>query len=483
MVLTNEKGALLFVEDNHFAQGGEGSIHTVLGYNLVAKIYNDKERTPWREKKLLGMTAISTTDFPGIAWPKAVLYERGNFVGFVMENIANTEKLSTIFINNPGKYNFKDKLDIAISLCERVSFIHSKNQCIGDFSDQNIGVRGNTAFLYDADSFQFNDYLLSKQKYRCVVYTDDYVAPEVLKALDKYKSLRKMPTTAYSIQSDLFVLAIHIFKLLYGCHPFACRVTGNAQQPCINDSIKNGFSPFFIKRTGFDIPISAPPLTQLPVNLQTMFETAFITGNQNPHVRPTADRWLTALKLLRQMPMKTCSKKHAYLEQTNTDCPWCKAIKKMHANGVVPSHPPVMAKPQPTPGNTPTYVAPSPPPGRYITPPPPKVKHSAKFWTVAIVSALIVQFAFWIMLLNFTSISSSGDLVLYGIMSAAGIIGPILFCRKIIKKERWWSYLAAVAASPLFMAASVAALLAISVGASFLLVIGILAFIISLLNG
>ena len=98
MILRGGSGKIYNINSTPFANGGEGSIHTISGSNLVAKIYNKTERTLWKQEKIEGMVRVSSSfKNSSIAWPLESLFDSTGFVGFVMQKFDNAKMLSVAF--------------------------------------------------------------------------------------------------------------------------------------------------------------------------------------------------------------------------------------------------------------------------------------------------------------------------------------------------------------------------------------------------
>ena len=80
-----------------------------------------------------------------------------------------------------------------------------------------------------------------------------------------------------------------------------------------------------------NIPRYAPELSSLPDNIQKLFRRAFIVGQSNPALRPSAEEWYNALEQL-ENNLKTCLKdsQHIYYYGAK-ECPWCKVNEKMRS--------------------------------------------------------------------------------------------------------------------------------------------------------
>lgn len=489
MILKGGSMKIYNVTDTPFAGGGEGSIHAIQGSNsLVAKIYKPAERTRWRREKISGMARESSAFRNAqIAWPLDVLFDTSGFVGFIMQKFRNVDMMSVAFVKKP--YSFKDKIGIAISLCKRVAEIHSTNQIIGDLSDTNIGIKDNEVYLFDADSFQFLDFS-TKSLYRCCVFTDGFVAPEVLNKMSSSGSIKAMKNTPYSKEADLFVLAIHIFKLLCGSHPFACRTVKMVRKvPSLNDNIKDGYSPFFARRNGFSIPAYSADPHFLPKSIQMLFYKAFVEGYNNPRARPTAKEWLAALRELNSKPVQKCRQNHVYLKD-NKGCPFCDAERRTNLKTVQIAAQNAVRRPvkqtQPAApalvNNSPTKVTPKVTPAK----PKPKIKHSFDFWFIVLAVSAVIQTGI-IYILCFSPLFggyntiSGTDVLVQILIFAAGIIGPSIYIKKT-RGERVINYLFAILISPVSSVAAIVSIFVLTAGTALAAALAVIAIIIGIVS-
>jgi len=146
------------------AAGGEGEIYDIAGRpNLVAKIYKPGKASAEKEHKLVKMV-----DFPPdsnvlsqIAWPRDVLYNAGQFVGFVMSKMDINEDLNVIYeFGSSSKYpdmQWESRLIIAQNLCVVLNSIHAASHACGDLNPKNISVNPKTGYVVflDADSYHY----------------------------------------------------------------------------------------------------------------------------------------------------------------------------------------------------------------------------------------------------------------------------------------------------------------------------------------
>lgn len=328
------------------ANGGEGTVYEIANNpNSVLKVFHAKCRTDVRQRKLLAMvkSPIDKNALSQVTWPTDVVYDNGQFIGYVMPKIEKNEDLNVMYSD---KYSFPlyDKITMGMNLCAAINAVHNAGQVCGDLNPRNISVNPAKAIvtLVDTDSYHITDHSASKI-YRCIVGLPEYLPREVQEKMSNGYDLLSAPLPTFTKNTDNFALAVHIFALLMnGCHPFACakdsrtapinnlsvsRNSITVPQPI--DNILNGYFPFQSNRQGLTTPLYAPEFNTLPKAIQDLFIKAFVDGHSDPSKRPGPVEWYNALKDYRGN-LKTCSvnKSHMYLKSLNS-CPLCEVNKRM----------------------------------------------------------------------------------------------------------------------------------------------------------
>lgn len=350
-------GKIYDVEEKKLASGGEGSIHNICQSSTqVAKIFKKERRSSMREEKLCHMvqTRLNAEQLEDVTWPQDVIYDQTGFCGYIMPKVNKVKSITAIYSSSGKNYDLRYRIRAAINLCQAVQTVHKMGQVCGDLNPQNICInldsqdRKNILHitLVDTDSYHFTS---EGKIYRCEVGLADYIAPELQKKMTGGSTLRSAPLPTYTKETDLFALAVHIFTLLMnGCHPFACAKEVNntyentmaqmddsfrkdsvvAPQPIEN--IKNGFFPFYEKRTGITYPMYAPSLDSLPVNIRKLFVQTFVEGFDNPKRRVDTKKWIEVLmQYLGEIVSCQNNKEHYYFSQ-NSSCPLCEINNRIH---------------------------------------------------------------------------------------------------------------------------------------------------------
>ena len=289
-----------------FASGGEGEVFNILApKNLskqIVKVFKPSKRTPEREAKIKYMLANPPAylDDPSnaVVWVNDLIYEEGKFVGYTM-NMAHGVKLEYLcgnkVIKSIGKdfqkYDFKYKeayfwrLKLAFNLAVAVVQLHKTKKYVAvDLKPDNVIVQANgKVALIDMDSIEIIDN--DKVMFSASAHTPEFAPWE---RLEIGKDM--IPETW-----DRFGLAVNIYKLLYGIHPF----TGSCKAPfenCNNveQMIEKGLFPF---TKGEHFEVIPPPHKRFlnsDLEIQSLFKKCF-DQNTKPEDRPTAMEWCEAL--------------------------------------------------------------------------------------------------------------------------------------------------------------------------------------------
>ncbi len=330
------------LNDIPIKKGGEGAIHTVQGKsNLLAKIYLAPAKSPELQEKITLMVKNPPKKdiLDQIAWPIDTLSDAGgNFVGFVMPKLSIDVELGDVY-KYPAKKNItltgEQKVIIAVNICRVISAIHDLDYVFGDFNPCNIGVNltnGHVAFL-DTDSYHITDKTRGKT-YRCNVCLNGYVAPELIKKC-KNTSYSNAPLPTFTKETDLFSLAIHVFKLLMnGFTPYN-GIPENERSSTASPGVGNAaieMDHYCFKAGNRPLSVAVLPLQAFPNDIQMLFTRAFDEGHQNPSRRPSANEWDKALtNYLANLSKCSNNPMHFHYKGLQA-CPYCEADQRYHLN-------------------------------------------------------------------------------------------------------------------------------------------------------
>lgn len=392
------------LSDKPMAAGGEGSVYDVINRpELVAKIYH---ADTLRSRSGLGEKLKAMVDFEEarnsqyLAWPQDVLLdEAGSACGFVMTRFRESQDL--IELLSVIDLDWQKRLIIAHNLCDVVREIHSLEQVIGDMNPKNFGVDPDrlTVVSFDVDSFHFRS--KSGILYPCVAGIDEYYAPEIQKQIIGNVDMRTLdPNQTFTRETDLFALGLLIFALLFrGYHPFTARRKVNYGSSTVVHrqvtNILNRVSPYFNPAPGTTIPVGAPPLDIVPLQMQEMFRQAFLSDT-----RPSAADWQKEILKVANA-LTRCQKGHFYWNGKSS-CPWCVLgeSNQIHFDaadynlGQVRQDAPGKVVPQPVPSQQ-SVPRPAPQPVAQPQTPvqPQKSKSSGKGFLIF--AAIVVFMIFW----------------------------------------------------------------------------------------
>lgn len=300
------------------ASGGEGSLFRIktAGYDqLVAKIYHPKRRTPLRQDKISYLHEHAPQPFDEqdpitLVLPKDILTdEAGDFLGFLMP-LVEGEKLEILCLPElPKRYqdtweafdravpgHQTQRLNICYNIARAIERLHlTERYVVIDMKPDNIMIRpdGSVA-LVDLDSIEVVEN--GETLYDAPVATPEYTPP------DNYWEVQEVDPTQEE-PWDRFGLAVIFYKVLLGIHPFAASTQGAyAGYTSLYQKIEQGL---FVHNPEVRQHLSViPPLHdryhRLPIRVQQLFERAFIAGNEQPFLRPSASEWVQVLHEFRQ---------------------------------------------------------------------------------------------------------------------------------------------------------------------------------------
>lgn len=315
-MLITDKNVPIQIAAKPFASGGEGEVYNITSpkncSKQIVKVFKPSKRTPEREAKMKYMLAHPPAYLSdasnAIVWVKDLVYEDGKFVGYTM-NMAYGVKLEYLCGSKVAKsigkdfqkYDFKYKdayfwrLKLAFNLAVAVVQLHKTGRyVIVDLKPDNVIVQANGKIaLIDMDSIEVIDN--EEVLYYASAHTPEFSPSESLK-IDK----DLIPESW-----DRFSLAVNIYKLLLGVHPF----TGTCKPPyehCNNveQLIQHGLFPFTKSEYFEVIPPPHKRFLQTDLEIQLLFRKCFDTHTK-PEDRPTAMDWCEVLLPYARMVLNT----------------------------------------------------------------------------------------------------------------------------------------------------------------------------------
>ncbi|MDB9309059.1 hypothetical protein PN471_10490 [Aphanizomenon sp. CS-733/32] len=331
------------------ANSGEAKIWRTNQKGYLAKIYHNP--TPERVQKLAVMIANPPTEpnshlhHVSFAWPKSALKNaQGDCVGFLMPEIKDGKELLDVY-NPRRRQALKLEIDwrflhtTALNIVSIIEALHAAGYVLGDIKPQNILVNNRALpSIIDTDSFQVKNPKNDKVYY-CLVGSEGYTPPELIgKDFDRIEQTEV---------HDRFRLGVIIYQLLFGGNnPFQGKWTGAGETPDINELICQGLwvngSTNLIAAVARTIPLEI-----VHPEVQQCFLRCFNDGHKNPNFRPTARKWLEALKVGNDR-LTICGKVDShYYSRTYGKCYWCDRSTNLGVDifpGVVKAKPSVVVE-------------------------------------------------------------------------------------------------------------------------------------------
>ena len=279
-------------------EGGQARLYTVpdLPDELV-KLY--KNPTDECAEKALAMVQTSPTSasvgggYAQMVWPRGIVYTAAlprEFRGTQIPLIRGKHPLNTLW-TTPSPWGtrirFKDRHLAGRNIALGVHALHEAGCVVGDLSPANILVGQDMlcAFI-DTDSFQFR---AGDRVYSADFGRTPYAPPEAL-------ATNRPKATPRESAEDCWALAILIFQLLMGSHPFTAHYTGSGTKLSQIERIKLGLWPYAQPPPADYVPSrTVPPFKILHAGLRDLTIRTFQLGHSDPHSRPSAEEWKTAL--------------------------------------------------------------------------------------------------------------------------------------------------------------------------------------------
>ncbi|WMX13433.1 protein kinase domain-containing protein [Aureispira sp. CCB-E] len=300
----------VIIEDNPFASGGEGELFKILQplelSNCVAKVFHLNKRDAQKEAKIEYLLE-NPPFFEGalneqpIVWVKHMLYDaQGDFAGFVMPK-ATGEKLEILTSPKLPKHLGKEwkrfklggdealrlRLKVCYNLAVALRMVHATGKYVlVDLKPDNILIKSNgVVSIVDTDSIEVVENGMTL--FPATVATPEYTPNE-------YYTGTKPGKVLIDPSWDNFSLAVIYYRLLFGVHPYAA--TSKAPYDNVNalgDKIKHGLFVHDPKLSQ-QFTVVPPPhrrFAKIDRDLRKLFMGAFVSGYENPKLRPTAEEW------------------------------------------------------------------------------------------------------------------------------------------------------------------------------------------------
>ncbi len=206
-------------------KGGEADVYNI-GQGRALKIFKPPDHIDYahsKEEQLGARERIKTHQkklkfFPKnlpqrVISPKHLATNKSGvkIVGYDMRFLSGVESLirySEKSFRNLGVDN-EIVVKIFMDLHRTVKRIHEAQAIIGDFNDLNVLIDGDKAYIIDADSFQFGQFL-------CKMFTQKFLDP----VLDNSNVKEFILAKPYNVNSDWYSFAVMLWQTLLFVNPF-----------------------------------------------------------------------------------------------------------------------------------------------------------------------------------------------------------------------------------------------------------------------
>jgi DNA-binding helix-hairpin-helix protein with protein kinase domain len=317
-------------------RGGEARVFALRSdETTIAKLYH--RPTPEHAQKLAVMidhppAELAIHGQTVIAWPTRRVFARADksqIAGCLMPRVpagvpaAYLHNMKSRLLTNPH-FNWKYLVRAAMNMSLAFQKVHEGGYVIGDVNDQGVLIATNAlAALVDCDSFQVRDPATGRV-FRCPVGIGMFTPPELVGC-----NFANFDRTQ---NHDLFGLAVLVYQLLMGCHPFQIKAADGEDAIPIEDCIKRGLYPDVAPAARLS-PVS-PPLDVLPPTTRALFKDAFGSGE---HGRPPAVAWTHELWTIDQSLRGCLRNANHFFAAHRTSCPWCERAAWLHGRDPFPS--------------------------------------------------------------------------------------------------------------------------------------------------
>lgn len=306
MKLNTDNGILIQTESTPWKKGGEGNIYKIVSpasfTDKVVKVYHEFKQGKYDKCVYLKNNPIrvAKSHHQAIIGVDYLVFDaQKNFKGIVMKKAEGIDLYALCNMRlRPNidayyqKFDFKNPayLDNRLKLCYNIcSSVHAAHQqqryILSDLKPQNILV-DTKGFIYIIDIDNIGILENGRVKFPPEVTSPEISPPEhyTLKNLDE----------KFTLNWDRFSLAVVLFQVLFGLHPFIGTCLP-PYQDC-NDfpsKIRKQLFPFGPKKQYFKVvPAPLKKFLSIPIALQQLFIQAF-TGYYNN--RPSTVHWLSTI--------------------------------------------------------------------------------------------------------------------------------------------------------------------------------------------
>ena len=297
MTVHGPSGESVQLAETAFAQGGEAAVHAIPCYpGVVVKLYHPQilqKRAQSLRAKVEAMSSdphlAQFKQHAALAWPRfSVFDEQKQWRGYAMRKAQGVGMTvlahAMAYREHFPLLNRQILVSYLCNLLTTVQELHASGVMIGDYNPANFlcDPQSGAVTLIDCDSWQLTAH---GKTFRCPVAAPDMLAPEL--------QGKELSTVSRSLESELFALAILLFKvLMLGRHPF--DVVGG-ESPVEN--IRKGYFPYGPGGGGIPKGPWFNIWSHLPFKLKELLVRTFKEGTANPSERATLAHWLERLSV------------------------------------------------------------------------------------------------------------------------------------------------------------------------------------------
>lgn len=242
-------------------EGGEGCVYKKQG--MAIKIVEDRSALSKKEPKLRIFRSIA---HPLLATPLSLAYDNGGaLIGYAMpmiEGLPLARLMSPAWRSQNGYGDAKIEV-VGKSMVEAIMALHAAHAWGGDINEFNWRVRADKAILIDCDSWG------------CAGHAVSAMMPSIADPLAKGR---------YEARSDWYGLAVLLFGMFAGIHPFRGSLPGYGAK----DMAVRMAAGASLLRDGAGWPSSVPGPDSLPRGLRPWLEATLGGSMREP---PPAGAW------------------------------------------------------------------------------------------------------------------------------------------------------------------------------------------------
>ena len=245
-------------------EGGEGAVYRK--GSLAIKIVQDKAALARKEPKLRALMALAG---PGLATPVDLAYDQGGaLMGYAMPWVEGTSLARLMSPHWRAQNGWPDDAleGLGKAMAKTIESLHARSAWGGDLNEFNWMVGPGGPVLIDCDSWG------------CAGHPVSAMMPSVADPLAR---------GSYGPPSDWYALAVLLFSLYAGIHPFRGRLDGFGPKE-MDRRMREGASLF---RSGARWPGSVPGVAGLPPGLAPWLKR---TLESNLREAPPKGAWSSA---------------------------------------------------------------------------------------------------------------------------------------------------------------------------------------------